>query len=206
MNTKIAIAALALASTGALAGDVHTSEASLLGAMAGGFSFNDFNTVADGPTDSLSYNMGAFSYEITTGAVPSSGLYNEGGVISTESNFDSLIINFTSGNVYAIGANIWATDPGFDPAGAVMIIGLSDGTVEIFPSGGPDAFYGYTSDTAITSVAIRAVGLGLRYATMDNLYVGTTNNLIVVPLPSAAWAGLGMLALGGGVRSIKRRR
>mgnify|MGYP003124707452 FL=1 len=194
MQTK-AIMTIAVASitAGAFAGDVHLSEAALMAEMGAGFTYNDFSSVSDGPVDSLDYDFGTFAYEITTGAIPTSGLYNEGGVISTASNFDSIVINFTSDNVHAIGANVWATDPDFDPAGALMIVTLSDGTTETFPSGGPGAFYGYTSDVLITSVEIRAFGFIVpRFATMDNLYVGTTSNLAVVPLPPAAWAGLGM--------------
>lgn len=205
-NTAIMATAFAAMTAGASAGDVFLSEASLIAEMSAGYTHNDFNAVADGPADSLSYSIGDFAYEITTGPIPSSGLYNEGGVISTESNLDSLVINFTSGNVYAIGANVWATNPGFDPAGALMIVTLSDGTIESFPSGGPSAFYGYTSDMLISSIEIRAVGFfSQRYATLDNLYVGGNNNLTVVPLPTAAWAGLGLLGMMGGVRIARRR-
>ncbi|MFG0245104.1 MAG: hypothetical protein ACF8MF_03515 [Phycisphaerales bacterium JB052] len=189
----------------AYAGEVHLSEAALMAEMSAGFTYNDFSSVSDGPVDSLDYDFGTFSYEITTGAFPTSGLHNEDGVISTASNFDSIVINFTSDNVHAIGANVWATDPDFDPAGAIMIVSLSDGTTETFPSGGPGAFYGYTSDMLITSVEIRAVGFFVpRFATMDNLYVGTTGDYPIVPLPPAAWAGLGMLGLMGARRSMKR--
>lgn len=206
MNSKaIMTLAVAAIAAGASAGDVYLSEAALIAEMGAGFTYNDFSAVSDGTVDSLSYDFGTFAYEITTGPVPTSGLYNEGGVISTASNLDSIVINFTSDNVHAIGANIWATDPDFDPAGALMLVTLSDGTVEAFPSGGPGAFYGYTSDILITSVEIRAVGFFTpRFATMDNLYVGTTGDLPVVPLPPAAWAGLGMLALLGARRSMKR--
>lgn len=42
----------------------------------------------------------------------------------------------------------------------------------------------------------------LRAAVVD----GAQDQLYVVPLPTAAWAGLGMLGMCAGVRSIKRRR
>lgn len=205
MKNQLTIALVACSAVGASAGTVYTSEASLVGAMSGGYALNDFNSEPAGSVTSLSYSVGDFAYEISSGPVTNSGLYNEGGAISTASALDSLVISFTSGNVRAIGANIWATDPGFDPAGALMIITLSDGTIEAFPSGGPSAFYGYTSDVDITSVEIRALGFFVpRYATMDNLYVGT--NVSVVPLPAAAWAGLGMLGLLGGIRAGRSRR
>lgn len=206
MYTKeIMVLTIASITAGASAGDVYHSEADLIAEMGAGYTHNDFSSVSDGAVDSLDFDFGTFAYEITTGPIPTSGLYNEGGVISTASNFDSIVINFTSGNVHAIGANVWATDPGFDPAGALMLVTLSDGTVEAFPSGGPSAFYGYTSDMIITSVEIRAVGfLSPRYATMDNLYVGTTGDYPIVPLPPAAWAGIGMLGLMSARRSMRR--
>ncbi len=205
MKKQLVLAAWACSALGASAGTIYNSEASLVGAMSAGYAFNDFSSVADGAVPSLSYSMGDFAYDISSGPVTNSGLYNEGGAISTASTLDSLVITFTSGNVRAIGANVWATDPAFDPAGALMIVTLSDGTIEAFPSGGPSAFYGYTSDVDITSVEIRALGFFVpRYATMDNLYVGT--NVSVVPLPPAAWAGMGMLGLLGGIRARRARR
>jgi hypothetical protein len=180
---------------------VYTDEASFLGNVGAGYSFNAFDDVVGGLASSLSYSLNGFAYDIT--AVGSnSDLFNDVGLVSTNVASDAILVTFTSGNVTAVGGNFWSSDIWVEPLQATVVITLSDGTVIDFESTGASDFRGFTSDTLITSIQIDAVdGFDVAWSTMDNLYVGVA----VVPLPPAAWAGLGLLGAIGGVRAVRRR-
>lgn len=200
MSNRIVMALAATAGVvgSATAGQVFGNLANFQAAVPTAV-LNDFNTVADGFAPSVSYNFGAFAYEISA----TNGLFNNGGTISTNSPSDALLITFTSGDVRAFGGDWWGTDFDFNQIQAQITITLDDGTSETFntnPNNGP-RFGGYMSDSSILSISIAANNSqgADAFPTMDNFRVA------VVPLPPAAWAGLGMLGLIGGVRAARRR-
>jgi len=66
-----------------------------------------------------------------------------------------------------------------------------------------------TVDIALTALSNESLDSGL-FTLMSNrvraaVNDGTQDQLFVVPLPPAAWAGLGMLGMCAGVRAIRRR-
>lgn len=202
MNTGmcVALAAMGLAAASAGAGQVYGNVANFQAAVPS-LAFSDFNSVADGQTASVSANFGQFAYEISARTFNgnASSLFNDNGTISTNNGTDQLVIDFT-GDVRAFGGEWWATDANFNEVWALITVFVSDGTVGSFLTNGP-TFGGYVSDVTIDRVVINALG-AFRFPTMDNFYVGT---MAVVPLPPAAWAGLGMLGVIGGVRVVRRR-
>jgi hypothetical protein len=214
--SKAAVAAAAGITAGAAsAGTLYTDVAAFT-AASNIVELNDFSGVADGFYSSLTFEPPAyqtFQYEIvaTNGLQVGPSLNPfvpllPSGAISTQAADDALVVNFTSNNVYAVGGEFWGTGLLGQPVWANITINLSDGTSVTFETFGPE-FYGFTSDVVITSMTIEAERVVLpghleAWATMDNLYVGT---LTVIPLPPAAWAGLGMLGLLGGARAFRRR-
>ncbi len=176
--------------------DVYTDSASFLAAIEPGYFFNNFTGVPTGAQPSLSYSSGGFSYTISTAPGSVSGLYNGTGFVSTDNATDMIQIDFTSGNVTAVGGNFWATDINFSTLAATVSINLSDGTSVSFNSNSVNDFRGFTSNVAITSMTIDAADIPVNaWATMDNLYVGA------VPAPGA----LAVLGLGGLVAGRRRR-
>lgn len=216
MARKVAFAAaVGLAAGAAGAGTLYTDVASFA-AASNIVELNDFSAVSNGFYSSLSFAPPAyqtFSYEITAAnglqvgpsVLPFVPLL-PGEAISTRQASDALVINFTSNNVYAVGGEFWATGALGQSVWAYITITLSDGSTVTFDTLGPE-FYGFTSDVVITSMTIEAERVLLpklldAWVTMDNFYVGTA---AIVPLPPAAWAGLGLLGVTAGVRTWRRR-
>ncbi len=192
---KMMILAGAVMATPAMAA-VYTDSASFLAAIQPGYYFNNFTGVPTGSVPSLSYSSGGFSYDIVATGPGTNNLYNGTGFVSTDSALDMIQINFTSGNVSAVGGNFWATDINFGAIPATVSINLSDGTSVSFNASSANDFRGFTSNVTITSLTIDAADLPVNaWSTLDNLYVG------VVPAPGA----LAMLGLGGLVAGRRRR-
>lgn len=193
--------AVAVAAGSAFAGSatVYTDSASFLANVAAGYYLNGFDDAVPGPSGDLSYSQNGFSYTVGTQTGAVSGLYNDVGLISTDNAGDSIVVNFTSGNVFAVGGNFWATDISVFPTGTGMTVTLNDGSTVSYTSTGPSDFRGFVSDTAISSITIDApddLSGTPFWATMDNLYVGAA-----VPAP-AAGAVFGLAGLAG----LRRRR
>ncbi len=195
MFSVVAVAALA----GAASAAVYTNQATFVSQLAAGYSFNPFNDVVAGPSGPLSYSIGGFSYVVSTQPGSLSGLYNDPGVISTDNASDQILVTFTSGNVTAVGGNMWSTDILVQPVPSTVTITLSDGQIRTFNSTLPTDFTGFTSGVTITSILIDAGNTatgGPAWATLDNLYVGRA-----IPAPGAA-AAFGLVGLAG----LRRRR
>jgi hypothetical protein len=150
--------------------DVFTSKAAFLANVQPAYYEEAFTGVPGGFAQALDFGpVSGLAYQVT--AVE--GLFNDPGLISTNSEIDKLEITFTAGTVTAIGGNFWATDVNFLTIPANVTIELSDGTVETYFSGSAGDFRGFTSVVPIKSITIDAQDLPAdAWATMDNLIVG----------------------------------
>lgn len=185
--------ALALLSTSTLAATItHTSMAGFLSNLAPGAYTETFDGMPNPPVGPVAFTSGGFSYS----ASAPSDIYLAGGFLGVSADPDALTINFTSGNVRAVGADFFATDFADNPISILITITLGDGTVESFtPTSFGDTYRGFTSDAAITSLVVSAPG-SQYFAGLDNLTVGQ------VPEP-AGWS-LAALALAGLIASRRR--
>ncbi len=149
----------------------YTDQATFLAAVDAGYYAEAFNSVTEGSQGTpLVFSSGGFGYSIF-GATGS--LYNGDGFISLDLAADQIVITFTSGNVTAVGGNLWATDIGFNPLGSPIIATLNDGSTVTVPVSAANTFIGFTSDTPITSLTIDAPDSpATAWPTLDNLVVG----------------------------------
>jgi hypothetical protein len=209
-NLKLAFIAATVAASGTLfplsssaLTTTFTNQATFLGNVAPGFYLENFNTLSTaGPTASPlpTFSNGVFSY---IASVPSGGSFfgaNSFGTPAVSLNVatDTILITFTSGNVTALGGNIFASDiNGSATTGDIAVV-LSDGTNLIVSSptvpASPGPFRGFISDTPITSLSLTGGDTPTRWATLDNLYVGTSS---VTAVPFEFSPVLGLTVLGG---------
>jgi hypothetical protein len=164
----------------------YTDSASFLANVEAGSYYEDFSGVAAGAGGPLSFTDGVFSYDIDTapsapGTPPPGGLFNDPGIISTNTAGDAILVSFTGAPVTAVGGTFFASDINFAQIPSDVVVTLSDGTTAGFNGIG---FSGFTSDSgAITSIEINTNDpVTAAWATIDELYVGTA----VVPEPGSA--------------------
>lgn len=195
MKTFAAASAALVAASTAMATDTYNDLTTFLNNVQPGFYAEDFSGVpVGGAGPLLSFSDGTFSYDITATGGGSNDLFNDPGLVSTDSALDALVVTFTSGNVTAVGGNFLATDFFFLPINAEMTLTLNDGTIVNF--NGSD-FAGFTSNVGITSLTIDADDtFENAWSAIDDLWVGQ-----VIPSP-ASFALLGM----GGLLAGRRRR
>lgn len=199
-TTKMMVALSVCAMTATAMADVYTDEASFLANITDSYA-NGFDDAVTGPIASLSYDNGTYSYTVSASGDAAGTLYNDTGLVSTDSALDGILVSFTGAAVTAVGGNFWATDVAVLPTGTDIVITLSDGTVESFTSTGASDFRGFTSDIAISSIFIDALDVDpdagpYYWATMDNLVVGSA-----IPTPGS----LALLGMGGLAASRRRR-
>jgi len=65
--------------------------------------------------------------------------------------------------------------------------------------------FGLSVGDLLTSVTVRNLDTGSSTSDPDFIFGGLEGTLNVVPLPPAAWAGLGLLGTLAGVRAVRRR-
>lgn len=207
---------------------VYTSQASFL-ASAGGVgpadTFNGLTTTTSRGAVTGAYNDFAYSaaLSVNTNTTFASGLgvladagspsdrYLVANAYTGGSNFYGVRIDFTGVDpVTAVGANFFRYNQNTtsSAAGTVTVLlfgagGVSLGSFDI-ASLGRDTYQGFMTDAAIAYMVVRtnmSGDLAARYAAFDNFSYGAA----VVPLPPAAWAGLGLLGCAAGVRGWRRR-
>lgn len=165
---------------------IFTSSASFLANIGSGAYTNNFDGLSNPPSGPAPFTGGGLSYSISAPG----DIYASGDFFATSQINEALTINFTSGNVFAIGANFFAADYNNFFQSVLITLTLSNGTVYSFtPTSMSDSYRGFLSDIAITSLVIDAPGQSL-YASLDNLTVGGT-----VPEPTS-WALLGLGLIG----------
>lgn len=186
----LALGLAALSAPSFAATTVYTTSASFLAQVSPGAYFQNFNGLPAEAPDTFA--GGAFGYTL----VANGGVYGSGEFIGTSLPNESLTINFTTGNVTAVGGNFYAANLSDVFQAVSLTLTLSDATTITFtPSSVSDSFRGFTSTALITSLTISGPGAGL-YAGIDNLTVGA------VPEPTSAL----LMALGAAGLLIARRR
>lgn len=190
-----AVALAALSASTLAATSTYTTSGAFLANVQPGFYTEDFTSLGrPGPSSPIAFSSGGFTYTISA-----PGDLYANGFLGTNTEYDQLTIDFTSGNVTAVGANFYATIFGDAFFQAEMNIGLSDGTnVSFTPSSVNDSYRGFTSDIAITSLKLTVsnVSFNSLYAGLDNLTVGTTTRDNPIPEPtSVLLAGLALAGL-----------
>lgn len=187
----LSAAALALLSASPFASTVtYTSSGTFLPLVAPGAYTETFTGFGNPPGTTTSFSGGGFAYDASSDL----GLYLEGGFLGTNLPDRALTITFTGADVFALGANFYATDISDAFQAVALTITLSDGTITSFtPTSVGDSYRGYVSDAPIASLVISAPGQSL-YAGLDNLTVGRA--AAAVPEPTS-WilAGLGLAGL-----------
>jgi hypothetical protein len=136
------------------------------------------------------------------------------GLLATSSRNQALIITSKSGNFNAIGGYFYTGNgTGAYQSGTSTTITVTDGVTTASDTYTPfsttnGSFRGFISDLPITTLTIAAPGSQVpsRYATMDNLRVGSTLAATDAPEPGTlallTVAGLGMV----GIATRKRRK
>ncbi|MGA9828234.1 MAG: hypothetical protein WBQ57_07840, partial [Rhodanobacteraceae bacterium] len=157
----------------------YTDRTTFLTHVAAGYFENPFDDAVPGLSEDLNYTQGGWAYTVGTELACDIGsgtgcLFNDTGLISTNSATDQIVVTFTGDPVTAVGGNVWATDVNVLPTGTDIVLTLSDGTTETFTSTGPTDFRGFTTAAPITSITIEAPDdVVTAWPTLDNLIVGS---------------------------------
>ncbi|HRQ63598.1 MAG TPA: DUF11 domain-containing protein [Xanthomonadaceae bacterium] len=152
----------------------YTDRDEFLANVQAGFYEEPFNDVPVGPAGPmLSFSGNGFSYDVTAVGAGSNNLYNDPGIVSTDSALDALRITFTGAPVTAVGGNFWASDIGFNPTGGEIILELEDGTIESYSPSSMTSFGGFVTVSPIVHITIEAPDVPANnWTTMDNVIVG----------------------------------
>lgn len=190
--TALALAALSAAASAAPA--VYSSSAAFLAQLQPGAYTETFTGLGDDPP--ADYSNGVYAYTLSAPL----GLYSDGDVIGTSQIDEALTISFTSGNVRAVGGNFFAVNLNNDFQSVLISLLLSDGSTESFtPATLADSYRGFVADGFITSLVISGPGAS-RYASLDNLTVGTVPRGTVPEPASLALVGLAFAGLAASRR------
>ena len=175
----------------------YSSESAFLSAVLPGYYMETFSSITAGP--SLGYSRNGYSYTISARYGLQTLL---SGRLEEVWPGDTITIGFANGGVTALGGNFFALNALAQPKGTTIRLNFAGGpTQTITSTTSTSTFTGYTFSSPLTSMTISAQSsiLSPRYATLDNLVVGTA-----IPEPGS-WillgAGLGLL----GIAKFRRR-
>lgn len=175
----------------------YYNEPSFLAALAGPYYVEDFvgytyGAPLDGTQTSQAYGpVNGFAYN----ALCAGGLWSNESALSTNSAFDTIMLEFTGAPVTAVGGNLMVTDINGNIISGDVIITLEDGSQQVLTDQTANSFFGFSTTMPIASVEFTADGTVNSWVQLDHLYVGQ------IPEP----ASLALLALGG-LAAIRRRR
>ena len=183
---------------------VYTSSAAFLANVAPGAYTNTFAGAATpSAASSYSFSQGAFSYTIAgNGQQPATWI--NGSVIGNNYPNNVLTINFTSGNITAVGGELFIMNDVGGFQSALVTVTLNDGTVQAYtPTNAANSYRGFISTAPITSMTFSAPVGTLRFNAIDNFTVGTA---APIPEPSV-WLllGLGLSAVLLAKRNLRHR-
>jgi hypothetical protein len=157
----------------------------------------DFTLPFGNAASGLEFSSNGFTYNLV--AVPPEdglGLYQSENFIATEATNEVLTVNFTSGNVTAVGGNFYLTNVAEETVVASVTLTLSDSTTVSFSSATSAEYRGFVSTGPfITSLVMSAPGVNLRNS-IDNLTVGAR----IIPEPAS------LLSMCSGMLLLLQRR
>lgn len=193
-------------------GGFFTDQTAFIDAINPGFYQESFDGVVGGAVTSLDFTDGTYSYTITAFGGGSNELFNDPGLISTDSALDALLVSFTGAPVFAVGGIFYAGDINFAPTGTSIVLTLDDGTEETLDPTAVDTFAGFVSASPILSIAIEAPdGAAPFWPTIEDLIVGTVVQELPESVPVPTMTAYGLIALAlimlalGVVLNNKRR-
>ena len=152
----------------------------------------DFGNAASG----LEFSSNGFTYNLVAAGPEPLDIYQSGDFIATQATNEVLTVNFTSGNVTAVGGNFYLTNPDENTVVASVTLTLSDSTTVSFSSATSAEYRGFVSTGPfITSLVMSAPG-GILRNSIDNLTVGAR----IIPEPAS------LLSMCSGMLLLLQRR
>lgn len=180
---------------------LYTSPTSFFSSLEAGYYTESFTQIGTTIANNYSFSSNGFAYTISTGTGVT---YRNGNIIGTEGPNTTLRIDFTSGNVNAIGGNFFNVNITDVFQATPVTLTLSDGSTTTFTPSSAADFRGYitSAGTTITSLTLSAPGPDL-YAVLDNLTVGRRGATIIVPTAAAPEPGsIVFLLVSGAVAGL----
>lgn len=205
----LAIGAGAIVTTSlAQASVMYSSQSSFISALNAGYFAQNFQSYADGsghatPMSASGGAGNAFSYSLTTTAQAflvfslSSNRYLTTSGQPTTAWSAPVTISFTGAPVNAIGGSFFLTNAFGNVVNSTVSLSFSDGTSVNLTSQSNSTFFGYVSNTTITSLTFSPPATH-HFVSIDNLTVGWSQ----VPTPGTAMC----LVLGSAALARRRRR
>jgi hypothetical protein len=183
---------------------IYTNKADFDVAIAGalGTYTETFSSLSPGSLASpQSFSNGIFSFSAVASSA-TTGLYVVDSAgdnwLAAAADASSLIFSFTSGNVTAVGGNLFLINSEFSPVSNNLILQLSDSTATNFTVSSAEDFFGFVSDVPVLSLSVTSQAAD-NFSTAANLTVANT-----VPEPSTFALLLAGFALLGFVM-IRRK-
>ena len=204
-RTLVAAVLLAgVASIATAATTTYTSRSSFEASLPTGNFFNNFSGVPDAanaPVSSVSGSGGTPAITYTITAPPAGlGVFPDISPTKAIGNWNSsqnFVVDFTSGNVFSAGGNVWLTDINGNRQAGSVTMNFSDGSSAVVPSTttGDYGYLGITADSApLTQMTI--VGTG------GATYLNLSNFSTAVPEPST----MALVMVAAGIAVVRLRR
>jgi hypothetical protein len=206
-----------MASSG-FASSIYLNQSDFTAALTSGYASENFDSIPEYTAQAHSYSFSENGFDWTASTTDYYGnepAYNPAAILfltdagsialtpaggNTAGSGDVLTLNFTSGNVTAIGGDFFLTDFYGNARGGSFSLTMNDGTTQTFTDVGADNFFGYVSSTPITSLTFVPPGPYNSWAAIDNIYVGQGAAVSQTPETSTPGLLLGGLSLIGALK------